>query len=147
MNRSSYRKLLANGKAALLAAIEIYNKPRIEYRDECFVILLLNAWELTIKAVLSKSGQTIYYPKVRGLPYRTYSLTDSLRKAETFIPTGLGFQALRMNLELLSTYRDNAVHFYNAQDFGSVIYAVSYTHLDVYKRQWEKSNTYLPLEV
>ena len=41
--RSSYRKLLANGKAALLAAIEIYNKPRIDYRDECFVILLLNA--------------------------------------------------------------------------------------------------------
>jgi EC042_2821-lke REase/Protein of unknown function (DUF3644) len=129
MNRSSYRKLLANGKAALLAAIEIYNKPRIEYRDECFVILLLNAWELTIKAVLSKSGQTIYYPKVRGQPYRTYSLTDSLRKAETFIPTALGVQALRMNLELLSTYRDNAVHFYNAQNFGAVIYALAQTSI------------------
>jgi hypothetical protein len=43
--RGSYRKLLGTGKAALLAAIEIYNKPRIEYRDECFVILLLNAWD------------------------------------------------------------------------------------------------------
>jgi hypothetical protein len=129
MNRSSYRKLLANGKAALLAAIEIYNKPRIEYRDECFVILLLNAWELTIKAVLSKRGQTIYYPKVRGQPYRTYSLTDSFRKAESFIPTGLGVQALRMNLELLSTYRDNAVHFYNARSFGSVIYALAQTSI------------------
>lgn len=28
------------------AAIEIYNKPQIAYRDECFVILILNAWEL-----------------------------------------------------------------------------------------------------
>jgi hypothetical protein len=51
--RGSYRHLLRNGKAALLAAIEIYNKPRFEYRDECFVILLLNAWELALKALLS----------------------------------------------------------------------------------------------
>ena len=49
MNRSPYRKLMANGKAALLAAIEIYNNPRIDYRDECFVILLLNNWELVFE--------------------------------------------------------------------------------------------------
>ena len=54
-HRGSYRKLLANGKAALLAAIEIYNKPQIAYRDECFVILLLNPWDLIVKAVLAKN--------------------------------------------------------------------------------------------
>lgn len=58
--RGSYGKLLGNGKAALLAAIEIYNKPRIDYRDECFVILLLNAWELVWKAVISKNGNSIF---------------------------------------------------------------------------------------
>jgi hypothetical protein len=126
---SSYRKLLANGKAALLAAIEIYNKPRIDYREECFVILLLNAWELTIKAILAKSDRTIFYPKVRNQPYRTYSLVDAFRKAEPLLPTNLGIQALRMNLELLSTYRDNAVHFYNARHFGSVIYALAQTSI------------------
>lgn len=128
-NRGSYRKLLANGKAALLAAIEIYNKPRIDYRDECFVILLLNAWELVVKAILAKKHQSIFYPKRRKEPYRTYSLTDALRKAEQFLPAALGVQALRLNIELLSTYRDNAVHFYNAPRFGSVIYALAQTSI------------------
>ncbi len=127
--RSSYRRLLANGKAALLAAIEIYNKPRIEYRDECFVILLLNAWELIIKATLSKKGQRIFYPKRRNEPYRTYSLTDALRRAEALLPASLGAQGLRLNVELVSTYRDNAVHFYNAKQFGSVIYALAQTSI------------------
>jgi hypothetical protein len=36
-DRGSYRHLLRNSKSALLAAIEIYNKPRIDHRDECFV--------------------------------------------------------------------------------------------------------------
>jgi hypothetical protein len=125
--RSSYRRLLGNGKAALLAAIEIYNKPRIGYRDECFVILLLNAWELVLKAVISKNGQSIFYHKRRNEPHRTFSLTDAFGKAEALLPAALGVQALRFNLELLSTYRDNAIHFYNAKGFGSVIYALSQT--------------------
>jgi EC042_2821-lke REase/Protein of unknown function (DUF3644) len=127
--RGSYRKLLANGKAALLASIEIYNKPRMEYRDECFVILLLNAWELALKAVLSKKGQTIFYPKRRNEPHRTFSMADAFRKAETLRPASLGVQALRLNLELLSTYRDNAVHFYNADGFGTIIYALAQTSI------------------
>ena len=127
--RCSYRKLLGNGKSALLAAIEIYNKPRIEYRDECFVILLLNAWELILKAVLSKQGRSIFYPKRRGEPYRTFSLDDAFRKAEPLLPGSLGIQALRRNLELLSTYRDNAIHFYNSDGFGSVIYALAQTSI------------------
>jgi hypothetical protein len=127
--RSSYRKLLGNAKSALMAAIEIYNKPRIEYRDECFVILLLNAWELSLKAVLSKKGKSIFYPKRRNEPYRTFSLDDAFRKAEPLLATGFGSQALRLNLELLSTYRDNAIHFYNAEGFGSVIYALAQTSI------------------
>jgi hypothetical protein len=129
MNPSSYRKLLANGKAALLSAIEIYNKPRIDYRDECFVILLLNAWELIVKAVLSRNGQTIFYPKVRGQAYRTYSLADAFQRIEKLLPANLSAPALRMNLELLSTYRDNSVHFYNARHFGTVIYALAQTSI------------------
>jgi hypothetical protein len=50
--RGSSRHLVKNAKSALLAAIEIYNKPGFQYRDECFVILLLNAWELFLKALL-----------------------------------------------------------------------------------------------
>lgn len=61
----------------MLAAIEIYNKPQITYRDECFSILLINAWELLLKAIISKNKQRLYYPKKKGEPYRT--LSDSAR--------------------------------------------------------------------
>lgn len=50
--RGSYRGLRSNSEAAMLAAIEIYNKPQFSYRDECFTILLVNAWELLLKATL-----------------------------------------------------------------------------------------------
>ncbi|MGH9352495.1 MAG: DUF3644 domain-containing protein [Terriglobia bacterium] len=125
--RGSYRHLLRNGKAALLAAIEIYNKPRIEYRDECFVILLLNAWELALKALLSRNRRSIFYPKRRKEPYRTLSCKDAMIAGEQFFPKDLAPLPVRRNLELLSTYRDNSVHFYNVPDFGSVIYALAQT--------------------
>jgi hypothetical protein len=76
--RGSSRHLIRNAKSALLAAIEIYNKPGFQYRDENFVILLLNAWELCLKALISKNAESIYYPKIRKQPYRTISLVDAL---------------------------------------------------------------------
>lgn len=127
--RGSYRHLLRNAKAALLAAIEIYNKPRFEYRDECFVILLLNAWELSLKALLSKNRKTIFYPKKRKEPYRTLSWKDAIVTCEQFFPKELPSLPVRRNLELLSTYRDNSVHFYNARGFGSVVYALAQTSI------------------
>jgi hypothetical protein len=127
--RGSYRHLLRNGKAALLGAIEIYNKPRFDYRDECFVILLLNAWELVLKALLSRNRRTIFYPKKRKEPYRTLSWKDAMVAGEQFFPKDLPALPVRRNLELLSTYRDNSVHFYNAPGFGSVIYALAQTSI------------------
>jgi hypothetical protein len=56
-------------------------------------------------------------------------MTDAFRKAEPFIPVDLVLQALRLNLELLGTHRDNAVHFYNASHFGTVIYALMQTRI------------------
>lgn len=123
----SYRALLANSISALTAAIEIYNKPKIEYRDECTVILLVNAWELLLKAILSKKRIRIFYPKRRTEPYRTYSLSDALNKATPCFPASVDFHATAKNIELLVDYRDNAVHFYNEPGFGIVVYALAQT--------------------
>lgn len=125
--RGSYRRLLDNAKAAMVAAIEIYNKPRFEYRDECVVILLLNAWELVLKATLSKHRTSIFYPKKRGQPYRTLAWQDALTQSERLFPKAVDALPVRGNLELLATYRDNAVHFYNAKDFRLVLYALAQT--------------------
>ena len=45
---------------------------------------------------------------------------------------------LRRNLELLSTYRDNAVHFYNAKGFGTIIYSLAQTSIINLKDLLEK---------
>lgn len=110
-----------------MAAIEIYNKPMFEYRDECTVILILNAWELTLKAVLSKNKKSVFYPKQRNQPYRTLTWQDALSRGKTFFPNKIHSLPIQRNLELLGTYRNNAVHFYNAKDFGVVLYALAQT--------------------
>jgi len=125
--RGSYRHLVRNSRAALLAAIELYNKPRISYRDETVVILLLNAWELLLKAMLSKESKSIFYHKKRGQPYRTLSCADALARARESFPTEIDALAIEKNLELLAVYRDNAVHFYNAEDFKVLIYGLAQT--------------------
>lgn len=123
----SYRKLIGNAQSAMIAAIEIYNKPAFRYRDECSVIMLLNAWELALKAVLSKKKQSVYYAKRRNEPYRTLSWQDAFTKAQAYFPNGLHPLPIRRNLELLGAYRDNAVHFYNAQGFGVLVYPLAQT--------------------
>ena len=121
--------MVRNAKSALLAAIEIYNKPGFQYRDECFVILMLNAWELFLKALISKNTGSIYYPKERKKPHRTLSLADAFTRAQNYFPKNIEALPVGANLTHLGAYRDNAVHFYNEPGFGVMIYALGQTSI------------------
>lgn len=131
--KGSYRALRNNATAAMLAAIEIYNKPQIDYRDECFVILLVNAWELLLKAVLSKNGKKIFYPKKRNEPYRTLTIQDSLHAARRFFPNDVPYEPVAQNINMLQTYRNNAIHFYNQEGFSVVIFGLAQTSIINFK--------------
>ena len=48
--KSRSKELLDRAIAAMVAAIEIYNKPGFPYRTESFAILAINGWELLFKA-------------------------------------------------------------------------------------------------
>jgi hypothetical protein len=119
----------------MVGAIEIYNKPRFDYRDEVFVILLLNAWELLLKAVISKSKRSIFYKKKRHQPYRTLSCSDAMTRAAQLStwPTAVPPAGLEANIELLSVYRDSAVHFYNASGFETLVYSLAQTSIMNYR--------------
>ncbi|HEY4718380.1 MAG TPA: DUF3644 domain-containing protein [Anaerolineales bacterium] len=131
--RGSYKALRNHSRAAMLAAIEIYNKPRMTYRDETFCILLINSWELLLKAILAKNKKRIYYPKERGQPYRTFSIEDALVKTQKFFPSSIGFQPVSKNIQMLITYRNNAIHFYNQRAFQVVIYGLAQTSIVNYR--------------
>lgn len=120
--------LAEKATAAAVAAIEVYNKPDFKYREETFVILLVNAWELLLKAKwlrdhsddpnsivefepdpstgsprpkLNRSGN----PITHGLLY----LADQLKQSKVPGATKEWY----LNLLLVVEARDNAVHFIN----------------------------------
>lgn len=48
--KSKSKELLDKSVSAMIAAIEIYNKPDFLYRGETFAILAINSWELLLKS-------------------------------------------------------------------------------------------------
>jgi hypothetical protein len=129
----SYRALLGNSTSAMLAAIEIYNKPQFTYRSECFVILLLNAWELAFKSLLSKNRVRIFKPKERDKPYTTLGLLDSMEAGKSLFPHGIPYRPVAENIGRLVDYRNNAVHFYNEPGFEVLIYGLAQTSIVNYR--------------
>lgn len=110
--------------AAMLAGVEVYNKPRMAYRDEVTVMLIVNAWELALKATLRKANKSIFYPKRRGYRYLSIGLDDALSRVTTasLWPPAVDGISASANIKALSVYRDRAIHLYNAEGLGAVIY-------------------------
>jgi len=102
----------------MLAAIEIYNKPLFLYREEVFIILLTNSWELLLKAIVSKSKNSIYYKKKSGKPYRTLNWKDAFKIASKsgIWPTNIQITGIQENLKILTEYRNNIIHYINNKE-------------------------------
>jgi len=99
--------LLANSRSAILAAVEIHNKPIFPYRYEVTSILVINAWELALKAYIARELPSIKLVKQDGtakpFPECVACVSSALGKA---------FEATKCNLETLYDYRNKIVHFY-----------------------------------
>lgn len=108
----------------MLSAVEIYNKPQMVYRDEVTVMLIVNAWELALKAALRQRNRSIFYPKRRGERYRSIGIDDAMGRvsANQIWPPQVDGSAVTANVKALTEYRDRAIHLYNAQGLGAVIY-------------------------
>lgn len=106
--------LLDSSQAALFAGIEIHNKPLIQYRYQTAILLIINAWELILKAYIYKYiGKTKIYEK-NGL--HTITFSKALTDVKSDINTKKGnsnFEAVASNLCLLSDYRNDLAHFGN----------------------------------
>ena len=130
---SRAQRLLRNSEAALLSAIEIYNKPTFAYREETFSILALNAWELLLKAkLLEQSGNNpkclrVYYFKknASGVFSKKPSIKTNRTGNELTVSISetanrldrLGIKlaaSIRLNIDGLIQVRDNAIHYINA---------------------------------
>lgn len=98
-------KLIDKAKEAFAMAIEIYNKPTIQYRVEGFSFFICNAWELMLKAhMINKFGEdSIYYKDNRD---RTITLENCIQKVFTNEKA-----PLRKNLLKIIELRNTSTHF------------------------------------
>jgi len=125
--------MLEKSIAAMLSAIEIYNKPDFKYREETFSVLCVNAWELLLKAkVLNLSSNkvtSLYAMEYRQLksggkskikrPKKNRSnnpMSINLFEAHRIITEEFGVKVERQvidNLRAFTEIRDNSIHFVN----------------------------------
>jgi hypothetical protein len=119
------KELLERAIAAMLAAIEIYNKPSFPYRAESFTILAVNAWELLLKSKWladHDNRMSTLYVRLGGGTKRKRIKKTAAGNSMTY---GLNFLANKLgeakvlddnawrNLTVLGELRDSAVHFYH----------------------------------
>lgn len=114
--KSVTKLLLDSSQAALFAGIEIHNKPHIDYRYPTSVILIINAWELALKAYVYKyTGKKKIYEKDGK---HTISFSKALTLVRDHINTtekNKKFAAIYDNLNLLNEYRCSNVHFIESE--------------------------------
>lgn len=147
----TYRSLLDKSIASMLSAIELYNKPNFQYREETFAILVVNAWELLLKAIIlrqnryklrslyvlkhcinkdgTKSTTRKYVDKNRSGNPKTISIMETLSILDNkkYLPTNL-----RDNIEVLIELRDNSIHFANMDDISRQIQELGFACIKNY---------------
>lgn len=133
MSKKISNRLLEKSLSAALLAIELYNKPNIEYREESFAILIINAYELLFKAkVVEDTGKinSIYEYEKKKLIDNTSSKRDYIKKNRIGEPMTKGIISLMNSLKnqkkissnvienilMLIEIRDNSIHFINSNN-------------------------------
>jgi predicted HicB family RNase H-like nuclease len=133
LSRSRSREFLEKSISVMITAIEAYNKPDHKYREESFSILVLNAWEIFLKAKIllennnDFSSICVYEKKTlkngckskRKYIRRNRSgnpMTIGLRKAISIIEND-GLESInndiKANINALMEIRDNSIHLIN----------------------------------
>lgn len=133
-----HEQLINNSIGALLAAIEIYNKPNFRYRNEIFSILVINAWELLLKAkILSDNDndvKSIYVFDSQGNIKTNRNNTPLTVELIGAINELQLHDTLRENLLTLLEVRDNAIHFFNKPQLDYVVFSLGTAAIKNYQK-------------
>jgi len=129
-----YSRIVDKAVAAITSAIEVYNKPGFQYRDETFSLLALNAWELLIKArVVQINGgrqRAIFGYEKRKTKTGAWSSKEYLKRSRSNNPLTIGIRAaiakldahgpskltdaVKNNIEALIEVRDCTAHYFSS---------------------------------
>lgn len=112
------KSLVKNSISAMFSAIEIHNKPTINYRYEVVVLLVLNSWELLLKGFLYKFHKDIKLFQKDGT---TKPFENCLNIVNSRI--GKDFNLIAENLKSIYFYRNRISHFY-VQELDLIIFSL-----------------------
>lgn len=124
-------QLVAKSRAAALSAVETYNRASAMYREETFAILMINAWELLLKArIMRENGgkaSALHEFKPRKKKDGSASKLKEVKRTRSGAPMTIGLDrcwklvsnypkdridaSCIANLEALVEIRDSATHF------------------------------------
>ena len=130
--KSRSQTLLDKAVAAMVSAIEIYNKLDFQYREEAFSILAINSWELLLKARwLTEHNNKLqslyakYHPnKMDGS--KSTRIRIKRNRSGNPLTYDLGYLSRKLvekkhltsnaqkNIEILLEIRNSSSHFYNS---------------------------------
>ena len=128
--KARHQQLLDRSISAMLAGIEIYNKPLFPYRVESFTMLAINAWELLFKAkCLVDHGNkvsSLYVYEKKRLKDGSLGKKENIKRTASGAPFTHSIEYLskklhelkliplevKTNLEFLQEFRNASVHFY-----------------------------------
>lgn len=128
-------KLVDVSWLSFTSMIELHNKPNFSYRYEICTILIVNAWELAIKASICKyiSYESIYENIAQNktitiekcLMYlRNLSINN--KDIEKKIPI------IERNIRAIKEYRNEIIHYLKLKEFDSVIFSLLYRSCDLF---------------
>lgn len=118
--------LVRNSKAAMIASIEIHNKPMFPYRYEVCTLLIINAWELLLKAYI--------YRFLKGVKlFRKDGTTKPFEECVSCVAgnSGKDFQVIKESLGRLYDYRNSVAHFY-LEDLNLILYSLLKANVVLY---------------
>lgn len=100
------KALLKRSKDNMILALEIYNRPSLDNRLDCFILCFCSAWEQLLKAkIIENKGEHEIYEKKSKIKFgKTISLRNAV--AEIYNED----DSIRKNIERIAYYRDFAAH-------------------------------------
>jgi hypothetical protein len=134
VRRSKHSYFVDKAIEAVVSAVEVYNKPGFRYREETFSILMLNAWELLLKARVLKENKNslrsieVWERKATKSGSPSKKTSPKRNRAGNIMTVGVNAAAVIVreytkdgidqycveNILLLMEIRDNAIHFHRA---------------------------------
>ena len=118
--------LIENSKSAIIGCVELHNKPVFRFRYEVCTILVINGWELLLKAYIAENHSEIKLIRKDGT-------SKPFEECVAFVSSQLGkeFRAEEENINKLYEFRCHIIHFYK-DHIGTILYSLLHKSIVFY---------------